>query len=561
MRRRAVPPVDRAMVSAAGNSSPVFVSPVVVSAGSAAVPAERVVTPLTATAVSVPTLVRLDAVTPLASVAPLNVPAAAVTVIAAVPSKLTPLIARAVASAVAVAALPVVLPLLPVMLPVMGAVTVSAAKVPTLVSDDAVTPAASVAPLKVPAAAVTVIGAVPSKLTPLMARVVASAVAVEALPVKAPKNAVDVTEVSPAIVVDVAPNAVEVEPIVIVELVNLAFDIEPANIASVTTPDAIVVALPTEVTLPVRLALVVTLLAVNEVAVPVIFVPTKALGVSSAGVTNVGLVANTNAPEPVSSVTAAAKFALLGVAKKVAIPVPSPEIPVPTGSPVTLVMTPDAGVPRAGAVIVGLVNVLLVRVCVRVNVTNSTSAAANPAFQTSAVSSQINEAFVDVPRSISIPAFCEGVPASSLFKTRMLSPIDTVLELIVVVVPLTIKSPLRVTLAALTVPVNVGLPANTAAPEPVSSVNAAASCADVNEPSTAAFPTEVTCPVKLAFVVTVVALPVMLLANVPVVASYTNAVVDFGVWLLPLAFTITGNNEVLVVSTVVLIAVDGPWTP
>ena len=42
---------------------------------------------------SVPTLVRLEAVTPEASVAPLNVPAAAVTVMSAVPLKLTPLMA------------------------------------------------------------------------------------------------------------------------------------------------------------------------------------------------------------------------------------------------------------------------------------------------------------------------------------------------------------------------------------------------------------------------------------------------------------------------------------
>ena len=137
--------------------------------------------------------------------------------------------------------------------------TVNAVSDPTLVRLEAVTPDASVAPLNVPAAAVTVIAAVPSKLVPLMARAVASAVAVEALPVNAPTNAVDVTEVSPAIVVDVAPNDVEVDPIVIAELVNLAFDIEPANIASVTTPDAIVVALPTEVTLPVKLALVILL--------------------------------------------------------------------------------------------------------------------------------------------------------------------------------------------------------------------------------------------------------------------------------------------------------------
>ena len=68
------------------------------------------------------------------------------------------------------------------------------------------------------------------------------------------------------------------------------------------------VALPTEVTAPVRLALVVTLPAVKPEAVPVMFVPTKAEGVPKAGVTRVGLLANTKAPEPVSSVTAEAKL-------------------------------------------------------------------------------------------------------------------------------------------------------------------------------------------------------------------------------------------------------------
>ena len=78
-------------------------------------------------------------------------------------------------------------------------------------------------------------------------------------------------------------------------------------------------------------------------------------GVPSAGVTSVGLVANTKAPEPVSSDTAAARFADDGVARNVATPVPRPEIPVDTGRPVTLVITPLAGVPRAGVTSVGLV--------------------------------------------------------------------------------------------------------------------------------------------------------------------------------------------------------------
>ena len=45
-----------------------------------------------------------------------------------------------------------------------------------------------------------------------------------------------------------------------------------------------------------------------------------------------------------------------------------PTTPVVSGSPVTLVIVPDAGVPSAGVVSVGLVNVLLVSVCVPVSV-------------------------------------------------------------------------------------------------------------------------------------------------------------------------------------------------
>jgi hypothetical protein len=58
----------------------------------------------------VPTDVREDVTTVLFSVVPVSVPAAAVTVIFAVPSKLTPLIVLAVASFVAVSAFPVRLP-------------------------------------------------------------------------------------------------------------------------------------------------------------------------------------------------------------------------------------------------------------------------------------------------------------------------------------------------------------------------------------------------------------------------------------------------------------------
>ena len=62
---------------------------------------------------------------------------------------------------------------------------------------------------------------------------------------------------------------------------------------------------------------------------PVTLVITPLAGVPSAGVTSVGLVANTKAPVPVSSVTAVRKLAELGVPKKAATPAPKAVRPVP----------------------------------------------------------------------------------------------------------------------------------------------------------------------------------------------------------------------------------------
>jgi hypothetical protein len=78
------------------------------------------------------------------------------------------------------------------------------------------------------------------------------------------------------------------------------------------------------------------------------------VGVPRAGVTNVGDVAKTKAPEPVSSVTAEARLADDGVARKVATPVPSPDTPVEIGRPVAFVSVADRGVPRVGVTKVGL---------------------------------------------------------------------------------------------------------------------------------------------------------------------------------------------------------------
>ena len=79
-------------------------------------------------------------------------------------------------------------------------------------------------------------------------------------------------------------------------------------------------------------------------------------GVPNAGVTKVGELVNTRLPVPVSSVTAAARFADDGVAKKVAMPVPRPETPVEIGKPVAFVRVTEEGVPKAGVTSVGLLD-------------------------------------------------------------------------------------------------------------------------------------------------------------------------------------------------------------
>ena len=83
------------------------------------------------------------------------------------------------------------------------------------------------------------------------------------------------------------------------------------------------------------------------------FVRVAEVGVPKIGVTKVGLVAKTNAPVPVSSVTVAAKLAELGVVKNVETPAPKSLTPVAIGKPVALVKTPLEGVPNAGLTNVG----------------------------------------------------------------------------------------------------------------------------------------------------------------------------------------------------------------
>ena len=83
-----------------------------------------------------------------------------------------------------------------------------------------VTVAANELPDSVPAAAVTVMSVLPSKATPFIFFAAANFVAVAALPSNAPVNAVEVTEVNPAIVVAEDPKGMAVVPTVIALLAN-----------------------------------------------------------------------------------------------------------------------------------------------------------------------------------------------------------------------------------------------------------------------------------------------------------------------------------------------------
>jgi hypothetical protein len=87
------------------------------------------------------------------------------------------------------------------------------------------------------------------------------------------------------------------------------------------------------------------------------------VGVPKTGVTKVGLVAKTNAPEPVSSVTAAAKFAEDGVPKNVATPDPSDVMPVPPFATGRVPVTPVARLTFVTVLLAPLI-VLFVKVSV-----------------------------------------------------------------------------------------------------------------------------------------------------------------------------------------------------
>jgi hypothetical protein len=226
---------------------------------------------------------------------------------------------------------------------------------------------------------------------------------------------------------------------------------------------------------------------------PVRFVATPDVGVPNKGVTNVGEVAKTAEPVPVSSVKAERRLAELGVARKVATPVPRPDTPVAIGRPVAFVKVALVGVPRIGVTKVGEV-----------------AKTAEP-LPVSSVKAPKRLAELNEPKEVALP-------------TEVTAPVKLALVVTLPAVRPEAVPVMFVPTKADGVPragvTRVGLVAKTADPVPVSSVNAASKFAELNDPKDVALPTEVTAPVRLAFVVT---LPAVKPDAVPVMFVPTSA--------------------------------------
>ena len=108
------------------------------------------------------------------------------------------------------------MPAPPILLPITEPLQVPLVIVPTLVKLEFTILLASVVPVKVLEAAPIVISALPSNAIPLIFFVDANLVAVLALPVNAPVNPVEETEVKPVTEVTVPPNVIVVDPRVVI---------------------------------------------------------------------------------------------------------------------------------------------------------------------------------------------------------------------------------------------------------------------------------------------------------------------------------------------------------
>jgi hypothetical protein len=242
------------------------------------------------------------------------------------------------------------------------------------------------------------------------------------------------------------------------------------------------------------------------------------VGVPNNGVVRVGDVANTKAPVPVSSVTAAIKLADEGVAKNAATFAAKPDTPVEIGRPVQFVRVPEVGVPNNGVVKVGEVANTKSPLPVSSDITPANSeedVAANT--------------FSLLPVVVKVPAVGNvTLVAAVVVRVRLNAPAVAKVELSANVKVAAVAGAVKATLLILvavatpkTGVTRVGVLANTLAPEPVSSVSAAAKLADEGVAKNAAtFAAKPDTPVEIGR-------PVQLV-RVPEVGVPNNGVVRVG---------------------------------
>jgi len=238
---------------------------------------------------------------------------------------------------------------------------------------------------------------------------------------------------------------------------------------------------------------------------PVQLVKVPEVGVPNNGDTRVGVLANTLAPVPVSSVSAAAKLAEDGVAKNAATFAAKPDTPVEIGRPVQLVRVPEVGVPNNGVVRVGEVANTKRPLPVSSEITPSNSeeeVAANTlsllpvVVKVPAVGNVTLVAAVVVRVKLKAPAVARVEPSANVNVAAVAGAVNaTLLILVAVATPNT-----GVT--------RVGVLANTLAPLPVSSVSAAAKLADEGVAKNAAtFAAKPETPVEIGKPVQLVKVP------------------------------------------------------
>jgi hypothetical protein len=243
-----------------------------------------------------------------------------------------------------------------------------------------------------------------------------------------------------------------------------------------------------------------------------------AVATPNTGVTRVGVLANTLAPEPVSSVSAAAKFADEGVAKNAATFAAKPETPVEIGRPVQLVRVPEPGVPNTGVMNVGVL----------LNTNNpvplsSDITPANSADEVAANTLSLLPLVVKVP-AVGNVTLVAAVVVSVKLKAPAVARVEPSANVKVAAVAGAVKATLLMLVAVATPNTGVtrvGVLANTLAPLPVSSVSAAAKLAeDGVAKNVATFAAKPDTPVEIGK-------PVQLV-RVPDVGVPNNGVVSVG---------------------------------